>query len=799
MITKLVLTDSYDFGQPSTQLVPQVSYGVDKDWLRKQAGVEDIFAKEIRDLKKQAGHSVFHIIALGDEERSGANRNGDGFSEADTKTAHAQFKDQGHVFTDHKNHDPKKAVGKVIATAHNDPMGRVELLVDVENKKLPDRYQEKIANGEDLSWSMGSLQQFDTCSFCKHNAPTAKDHCFGAGTLVLLSNSSVKNIEDVAVGDLVTDATGAAVRVIKTFANDAPAKMFRLRTTLVGIDTVVTGNHPILTAPAEYGVCRFANRDPATFATCWRGSRVECSTCRLPPIKYNYTAVDQIRVGDYIVAPVAKPVRVSNTDNISLEKAWIIGLFAAEGCYGKDLKGTRTSVQFCLNKDELSIIDRVKRYFAQTYNYKVCIYKAGPNGVSIRASVRSFVNEMYAYAGEYARSKRFSQFIMDLPLAHLEQVAQGLLDGDGHRYENEGRRQTTKLNSASPHLVFQIRQICMLLGKQAMVGTFLTPGGPADRSNKSVMYYVQSSLFCRDESPSSALRRHLIGDRMEGCVAKLDEIEYTGQVYNLETESGSYVANGIAVHNCDHIKTALMEIMDDGQQIYMQNPNPSFFDISVVGRPADRIGYSLRKVAYGKDIVGGHELAEQMGMDPVSIVKFAMLTRLAEMEKRIPAKGSQINLRKETVRQLKQACTTMGNSAVLRKLADAAALLSPRDFADIFVGHPDPEGAAQAIGSYTGISKLADPIEIGSLDPGESRHIALSDDADNDIHESCGCSSAPFAKRLVRISILRPKIATVIDTVEADGLAQLYQHYKLAFAVHNYDRADVIRAVACLP
>jgi hypothetical protein len=219
-----------------------------------------------------------------------------------------------------------------------------------------------------------------------------------------------------------------------------------------------------------------------------------------------------------------------------------------------------------------------------------------------------------------------------------------------------------------------------------------------------------------------------------------------------------------------------MEILEDGQQIYMQNPNPSFFDISIVGRPADRIGYSLRKVAYGNGVVGGHELAEAMNLDPLSMVKSAMLTRLAEMEKHVPIKGHQLNLKKETVRQLKRASECMGNSPVLRMLADKGALLSPRDFADIIVGHKDPEGAGEAIESCGGISSLEDPIEIGSLDPGEKRHIDLSDDADQDIHESCGCDSKPFNKRVIRITIVKPKLATVVDTAEASGLAQLYQH-----------------------
>lgn len=48
---------------------------------------------------------------------------------------------------------------------------------------------------------------------------------------------------------------------------------------------------------------------------------------------------------------------------------------------------------------------------------------------------------------------------------------------------------------------------------------------------------------------------------------------------------------------CDHIKNHLMEVMPDGRQVYMVNPEPVFFDISYVLRPADKTAMLLRKVA----------------------------------------------------------------------------------------------------------------------------------------------------------------------------------------------------------
>jgi hypothetical protein len=48
---------------------------------------------------------------------------------------------------------------------------------------------------------------------------------------------------------------------------------------------------------------------------------------------------------------------------------------------------------------------------------------------------------------------------------------------------------------------------------------------------------------------------------------------------------------------CDHVKFAMNQINPDGTKNYVHNPDPSFFDISRVLRPADRNGYTLKKVA----------------------------------------------------------------------------------------------------------------------------------------------------------------------------------------------------------
>lgn len=48
---------------------------------------------------------------------------------------------------------------------------------------------------------------------------------------------------------------------------------------------------------------------------------------------------------------------------------------------------------------------------------------------------------------------------------------------------------------------------------------------------------------------------------------------------------------------CDHLRYNLKKILPDGRQVYALNPNPKFFDISIVAKPADPTAFTLDKRA----------------------------------------------------------------------------------------------------------------------------------------------------------------------------------------------------------
>ena len=163
-------------------------------------------------------------------------------------------------------------------------------------------------------------------------------------------------------------------------------------------------------------------------------------------------------------------------------------------------------------------------------------------------------------------------------------------------------------------------------------------------------------------------------------------------------------------------KHNLTKVGADGHILHVDNPNPHWFDMSNVFRPADRIAYGnradyLEKAASAAGAVGGAKLAEELGVSAPLQVMFGqehpnwmpdriagqvkLAYALAAIEQQEP--GSQPKVASDSALQSlhpelqttasQQALTRLGNPGTqkaaerLATLADSKLILSLRDFA----------------------------------------------------------------------------------------------------------------------
>lgn len=180
------------------------------------------------------------------------------------------------------------------------------------------------------------------------------------------------------------------------------------------------------------------------------------------------------------------------------------------------------------------------------------------------------------------------------------------------------------------------------------------------------------------------------------CKIPFDKCSYCGNKARNRSEYCDAVESG-GHCKAGGLKRNMGKVLSSGHVLHADNPDPSFFDISHVFRPADRIAYvfgELQKAA-ASGVISGAELAEQMELtfNPLSTVgtvklnkQLYALTKLAAAERSLAADGSrwtQVALAhhpvvQEDIAEIDCSCAKM--ASVFRGLADVGVILSPRDF-----------------------------------------------------------------------------------------------------------------------
>jgi hypothetical protein len=137
----------------------------------------DVITEEmLKTAMPDKNHALIHLIAAGDEEQFGFNRNLDGYPKKAHVERHHTFVSHAKVYQEHDNKDPNKAIGEVKIAAYNPQQSRVELAIWLSKDKAPAEF-EMAKEGKQLSFSMGCTVPSDFCSCCGHEAATPADYC----------------------------------------------------------------------------------------------------------------------------------------------------------------------------------------------------------------------------------------------------------------------------------------------------------------------------------------------------------------------------------------------------------------------------------------------------------------------------------------------------------------------------------------------------------------------------------------------------------------------------------------------
>ena len=123
---------------------------------------------------------------------------------------------------------------------------------------------------------------------------------------------------------------------------------------------------------------------------------------------------------------------------------------------------------------------------------------------------------------------------------------------------------------------------------------------------------------------------------------------------------------------CDHARYQLGDTLSNGKTVGVWNPSPKFFDISAVRRPADKLGFTMKKVADISEIRSGAELGEYVAE---ASRKVANLRKLSLIQKVLNGSITTAKTDNGATREIKQF-----NDSVA---TPAAANMPPMDDATI--------------------------------------------------------------------------------------------------------------------
>ena len=618
---KSVLSGSFGFNDPVAVIMPLHRAGLDHGWSEKRAAAPLFDFSKIAELARP-DEELVHLLALGDGETVGANRNGDYFPKVANQKYHSTFL-KAHYFHNHANKDPKQAFGRVIAAAHNEPMGRVELVIGIDSEKGAQDLADLEKDGE-FPCSMSCRVPFDIC--------------FPSNTPVLTEYGELP-ISVVKVGDRVLTHEGRWREVTAVSKRKFSGEKISLVIRGLARQLHATYNHPVLVVrEAHARACR-GSVDKKKRRHTYNGSDT-CVTCSATIPRTSWVEAKNVCSGDYVLFP--RTLETSDTV-LTEDECWLLGLYLGDGCvfgtYGgrkHDLSWTSEGIAFaCHSEDHAGIVTRLERLGAKQYQDG-----KDRRALSLVLRDRRLARLFVMQAGAGCKEKFVPPLALHWPASKRLALLAGLLDSDGSVDPTSGG---ARLVTTNEQLTLGFAQLCNSLGLPATTSRQKITSG---FSNKPTTVWIAAlpaaaaaQIGASEKIKSSAVKDQrvetqlLVTDLFVGFPVisrRRTFVEYI-DVHNIEVdEDESYIASSCVVHNCmicgnqaktreeycKHAATMMGRIMSDGKVACVRNDHPNFFDISKVQRGADRVAFTfnrLQKAAAEGQTLGGAELAELLG------------------------------------------------------------------------------------------------------------------------------------------------------------------------------------------
>lgn len=431
------------------------------------------------------------------------------------------------------------------------------------------------------------------------------NNCLVPGTLITMADGTVKPIEEIKEGDEVLTHLGRARQVRAVMRRDVSEPIYEIKPRGTTERTYTTGEHPFFVfrenrcqncgvlarSNSQYNARCVTHLIGKFYCSrdCWYAKGVKKARL-LDEKRGEFVEAKNLTDRDFVTTPV---LQETNPVDLTLAQARLIGLFAAEGYYELDSRAgnERVGVVWAFHSDETSTLVKTVISLMESEFGVECVVREHSNDNGIHVTTRTN-RESVAFFSRWVRgvgsaTKTLHPDLLQAPHSIQMEIVRGWMEGDGclHVVDRGTLPTDVRLTgtTASRSLANQMQLILNRLGVVNRLGKSETSGRSRlviDGSTKivndptkpknvswtvssgadSVSDLVQETVYedrylrAIDERggvQDAAKLRFLNGYELQ-IIESIRQVDYTGSVYNFDVdEDHSYIANGVAVHNCD--------------------------------------------------------------------------------------------------------------------------------------------------------------------------------------------------------------------------------------------------------
>ena len=449
--------------------------------------------------------------------------------------------------------------------------------------------------------------------------------CFSPDTLVLMSDGTYKKIIDVKIGDFVYTHTGKIQKVLNNRAFTPTTDVYKIKAVGFPESIICTSDHPFYVLRGnEYCTCgckgelknslmspKYLLRSRFLIGHGARGKpTIEDNSKGI----FKWVPANLLKETEWFFTPWF----VRGEKSVDLGLAKLLGYYAAEGCpaHNPNSKKGSKEIRITLNQNEADTIAKDVINICNRLNYPTKVHyrsfltkETGKINKWLVVSIYSheFKNFCLKHAGTGSHDKKFSVDVMSWNNDCLREVLTGLILGDGSIDLGFSGKMRPRIRYCSSSFDL-ISQASTMLGK-------LKISHSITKANKKTLLVGHSHQITLSDAAGvqqvydwmyPQLREKSLGgmrvtgkygiSRDEGQLRRsrsIQKIKYTELVYDLTVERDeSFIANGIAVHNCPDYKYrwAYANSQQDAGPVGFNSLNKSNGQAAKITNPKNRPG-----------------------------------------------------------------------------------------------------------------------------------------------------------------------------------------------------------------